>query len=207
MIVQANIFPRIRYTAGVDDELEPTPVSAAAVNEHVSDVCTAGEPSGAPGITLTGLVFETAGGLRRALAPGIESELGLGGLALEVLVRLERSPGARLRMTDLAAQTGLTPGGLTRAIDRLANAGFVCREACPDDRRGAFAALTPLGRARTDEALRRHERDIEALIAGVLNTDDTETLVALLRRLRDRVHPEAARVTSDPEAPETVGPS
>ena len=183
------------------------PVSVEARNEQVSDVCTAGDPSEAPGITLTGLVFETAGGLRRALAPGIESELGLGGLALEVLVRLERSPGTRLRMIDLAAQTGLTPGGLTRAIDRLANAGFVCREACSDDRRGAFAALTPLGRTRTDEALRRHERDIEALIAGVLNTDDTETFIALLRRLRDRVHPEAARVTADSEAPKTVPPS
>jgi DNA-binding MarR family transcriptional regulator len=191
----------------VDDKLEPTPVSVEAVNEHVSEVCAVDDPSRAPGITLTGLVFETAGGLRRALAPGIESELGLGGLALEVLVRLERSPGTRLRMIDLAAQTGLTPGGLTRAIDRLANAGLVCREACPDDRRGAFAALTPLGRTRTNEALRRHERDIAALIAGVLNTDDTETLIALLRRLRDRVHPEAARVTGDSEAPKTVPPS
>ena len=129
--------------------------------------------SDATGITLAGLVFETAGGLRRALSPGIESELGLGGLAFEVLVRLVRSPGAQLRMTDLAAQTGLTPGGLTRAIDRLADAGFVCREACPNDRRGAFATLTPLGQGGTAEAIRHHERDIETLIAGVLDADDT----------------------------------
>ena len=188
----------------MDEELEPTTVRVEATNEHVSEVCAADDPAESPGITLTGLVLETAGGLRRALAPGIESELGLGGLALELLVRLKRSPGTRLRMTDLAAQTGLTPGGLTRAIDRLANAGFVCREACPNDRRGAFAALTARGRRRTDEALRRHEQDIEALVAGVLSTDDTETLIALLRRLRDRVHPEAARVTGDSEAPENV---
>jgi DNA-binding MarR family transcriptional regulator len=153
------------------------------------------------GITLTGLILETAAGLRRALSPGIECELGLGGLAFEVLVRLERSPGARLRMTDLAAQTGLTPGGLTRTIDRLVEAGLVCRETCRHDRRGAFATLTALGRARTVEALRHHERDIETLIAGILDPDDTETLISLLRRLRDRVHPQAAHISHQAEVP------
>ncbi|MGP8163675.1 MAG: MarR family winged helix-turn-helix transcriptional regulator [Acidimicrobiales bacterium] len=180
---------------------ERTPEDSGVANEHVKGVVADRGQSDAPGITLAGLVFETAGGLRRALSPGIESELGLGGLAFEVLVRLARSPGARLRMTDLAAQTGLTPGGLTRAIDRLVDAGFVCREACPNDRRGAFATLTGLGQERTAEAIRHHERDIATVVADVLDADDIETLITLLRRLRDRVHPRAARVTSDAEDP------
>lgn len=173
----------------------------ADADEHVSGEADSEGSRQAAGITLAGLVFETAAGLRRALAPGIESELGLGGLAFEVLVRLERSPGSYLRMTDLAAQTGLTPGGLTRTIDRLVAAGLVCRQACPSDRRGAFAALTPLGRSRTSETLQRHGRDIELLLAGVFSTDDMETVVSLLRRLRDRVHPRAAQVSHDTEIP------
>jgi DNA-binding MarR family transcriptional regulator len=180
---------------------EPTRAAADGANGQVTALVAETGLAETSGITLTGLILETAGGLRRALAPGIESELGLGGLAFEVLVRLERSPGTRLRMTDLAAQTGLTPGGLTRAIDRLADAGLVCRETCRHDRRGAFATLTPLGRARTAEALRHHERDIETLIAGVLDPDDTETLIPLLRRLRDRVHPQAAHISHDTEVP------
>lgn len=188
------------------EETGSTASSTGTANEHVSGVPAEVGPEEAPGITLVGIVFETAAGLRRALAPGIESELSVGGLAFEVLVRLVRSPDARLRMTDLAAQTGLTPGGLTRAIDRLAAAGFVCREACSGDRRGAYATLTPSGRARIAAVLQRHERDIETLTAGVFDESDSETLVTLLRRLRDRVHPQAARVTTDPEEPGSALP-
>ncbi len=199
--MDSNIRWKIRYTATVANERQPPPEQVETANEHVSSVDSeAMVPSGS-GITLAGLVFETAGGLHRALAPGIESELGLGGLAFEVLVRLTRSPGTRLRMTDLAAQTGLTPGGLTRAIDRLVGAGFVCREECPNDRRGAFAMLTPLGQARTVEVLRHHEHDIDAVLAGVFDPDEIETLVSLLGKLRDRVHPQAKRISGDAEVP------
>jgi DNA-binding MarR family transcriptional regulator len=105
------------------------------------------------GITLVGLVFETAAGLRRALTPALYERIGVGGQSFDILVRLSRSPGGRLRMSDLAAQTGLTPSGLTRALDRLADAALVRREACPNDRRGAFASLTAEGRERMTAAL------------------------------------------------------
>jgi len=142
-------------------------------------------------ITLVGLVIETAAGLHRLLAPGLGRELGVGGQSFEILLRLSRSPGASLRMSDLAGQTGLTPSGLTRAIDRLSDAGLVARDSCPDDRRGAFAILTDLGRERMAEALVRHERDIDELLGGALPPADEETLCRLLRVLRDRVHPAA----------------
>ncbi|HVC24960.1 MAG TPA: MarR family transcriptional regulator [Acidimicrobiales bacterium] len=146
-------------------------------------------------ITLIGLVFETASGLRKVLTPGLEGELGVGGQSFEILMRLGRSGGGRLRMSDLAAQTTLTPSGLTRAIDRLVEAGLVSREVCPSDRRGAFARLTPLGQQRTREALARHERDVACLLSGVLDPDEQVALAALLRKLRDRVHPHASLVS------------
>lgn len=147
------------------------------------------------GVTLVGLIFESSLGLRRALAPAIECDLGISGLAVEVLIRLERSPGKRLRMTDLAAQTGLTPGGLTRAVDRLVEAGLVSRCSGAEDRRSWFAVLTSLGEERIAGALERHEREIASIVADVFDESDAESLVNLLRRLRDRVHPEAARIS------------
>lgn len=146
-------------------------------------------------ITLVGLVFETAAGLRRALAPGLSCELGVGGQSFEILLRLIRSSGGQLRMSDLAAQTGLTPSGLTRAVDRLVTAEFVERVSCGSDRRGAFARLTPLGQEKTAEALRRHEHDLSSVLGGVLGDEEAAELVTLLRKLRDRVHPEAALVS------------
>lgn len=148
-------------------------------------------------VTLVGLLLETAAGLRRELAPNIEGLLGVGGQAFEVLIRLARSPGQRLRMSDLAAQTGLSPGGLTRSVDRLVAAGLAARESCPNDRRGSFARLTPLGARRTAEALERHRHDVAALLDGLLSPAQARSLAELLRVLRDRVHPDAGLVSSD----------
>jgi DNA-binding MarR family transcriptional regulator len=145
-------------------------------------------------ITLVGLVFETASGLRHALGASLLDELGSGGQSFEILVRLGRSDGGRLRMADLAAQTGLTPSGLTRAVDRLVVAGLVERGSCPQDRRGAYAILTSLGVERTAAALQRHERDIAEILDGTLEPEEERELVELLRRLRDRVNPHAGLV-------------
>lgn len=148
-------------------------------------------------ITLVGLVLEAAAGLRRALAPSLETELGVGGQSFELLIRLARSEGGRLRMSDLAAQSGLTPSGLSRAVDRLVEEGLAERESCPSDRRGTFARLTPLGSERMQEALARHRAEVETLLAGVLDDGERTALVALLRKLRDRVHPEGGQVTEE----------
>lgn len=154
-------------------------------------------------ITLVGLLVEAAAGLRRVLAPALESELGVGGQSFDLLVRLARSEDGRLRMSDLAAQSGLTPSGLSRAVDRLVEEGLAGRESCPSDRRGTFARLTPLGRERMEEALARHARAVDELLEGVLRADERLVLAALLRRLRDRVHPEASLVSPD-ATPETI---
>ena len=140
------------------------------------------------GTTLVGLVLETAGGLRRLLDPRIEDQLGVGGQSFEILLRLSRSEDGRLRMSDLAAQTGITRSGLTHALDRLDEAGLVRREACSSDRRGMFALLTSCGNERMAVARAQHERDVAELLDEVLTDDDTAALAGLLRRLRDRVN-------------------
>lgn len=146
-------------------------------------------------ITLVGLVFETASGLDRVVSPPLERQYELARQELEILVRLTRTPGRRLRMSDLAAQTNLTPSGLTRAIDRLSAAGLVSREVCPEDRRGAFAALTAAGETRMSKALDLHRAQLAELLEGVLEPDEELAMVTVLRKLRDRVNPGASVVT------------
>ncbi len=146
-------------------------------------------------ITLVGLVFEAASGLHRAVGPPLERQCDLAGQDFEILIRLARTPGGRLRMSDLAAQTALTPSGLTRAIDRLSDAGLVSRQACPEDRRGAFAALTVSGEERMRQALDIHRMQLAELLEGALDPDEELALVAALRKLRDRVNPEASYLT------------
>jgi MarR family transcriptional regulator, 2-MHQ and catechol-resistance regulon repressor len=150
-------------------------------------------------ITLVGLILEAAAGLRRTLAPGLEGQLGVTGQAFEILLRLSRSPGHHLRMTDLSAQTGLTPSGLTRAVDRLEAAHLAVREVCPSDRRGAFATLTERGNEQTLLACERHRLDIDATLAGIFTAAEEVELARLLQRLRDAVFPEAALISAEPE--------
>ncbi len=147
-------------------------------------------------ITVVGLIFECAIGLRRRLGPSMEIATGVTGQAFEVLVRLYRSAGGSMRMSDLAAQTGLTRSGLTRALDRLVEGGLCRRESCSGDRRGTFAVLTDEGRSRVADAIAHHEREIDNLLAGVLGDDDETELIRLLKGVRQRVNPDAAFVSA-----------
>jgi DNA-binding MarR family transcriptional regulator len=63
----------------------------------------------------------------------------------EILVRLSESPDRRLRMSDLAAFSNQSRSRLTHAVNRLSELGWVAREVCESDRRGAFAVLTDDG--------------------------------------------------------------
>lgn len=147
------------------------------------------EPIDEPILTTVGLLLEAHFGLTRELERRLDRDAGLSVQWFEVLLRLARTPGHRLRMSDLAAQSTLTPSGLTRAVDRLTEAGLVCREACPDDGRVSYATLTDEGRDRIVAALPVHLRNIDEVLGGALGTDDLELLTDLLRKLRDAVHP------------------
>lgn len=70
----------------------------------------------------------------------------------DVLVTLEYEPDGRLRMSDLAERVLLSKSGLTRLVDRLEAKGWVKREACDKDRRGAYAVLTPTGQKMRESA-------------------------------------------------------
>jgi len=103
----------------------------------------------------------------------------------DVLAALSEAPRRRLRLSELAREVVLSRSGLTRLVDRLEAAGLIRREACPDDRRGTLAVLTPAG----DAALRRtwpaYARGIDAHFARHLDDDEARALSTALGRIRD----------------------
>jgi DNA-binding MarR family transcriptional regulator len=143
-----------------------------------------------PRLTAMGLLVETYKGLWSTLAPQLRDH-GMTETEFEVLLRLRRSPGQRLRMSDLAAQTALSTSGITRVVDRLERDGLVCRETCVSDRRGFWAALSDQGRARIDGALDGHTALIEQYFTGRLSSNELDALTATLRKVRDVVRPGA----------------
>ena len=149
-----------------------------------------GDPLDDDRLTLTGLLIESSVGLRTQLGQRLEEECGLSLQWFDLLIRLARSPGHRLRMAELAAQTVLTPSGLTRAVDRLEEVGLIARTACPSDRRGAFAVLTDEGFRRVRTAVPIHLVHLEEHLT-VLSESERSQLKDLLRKIRDHVNPEA----------------
>jgi MarR family transcriptional regulator, 2-MHQ and catechol-resistance regulon repressor len=171
---------------------------ADTAGDQGPDPSGGGAPLDDPLLTTMGLFFEAHAGLTRALERHLEDECGLSVQWFEVLLRLARTPGRRLRMSDLASQTTLSTSGLTRAVDRLESAGLVRREPCPSDRRGSFAVLTDPGRERITTAVPVHLAQVRELLAAAFDGDEVDDLTGLLRSLRDTINPDAARASHDP---------
>ncbi len=142
-------------------------------------------------LTTAGLLFEAHAGLAAALERRLVDECALSGQWFELLLRLARSPGHRLRMCDLAAQVALSPSGLTRAVDRLEESGLVVREHCPEDRRVSYASLTPAGLARIEAAVPVHLQHLDEYFVSVLTPEELEQLGVAMRKVRDHVNPGA----------------
>lgn len=147
-----------------------------------------------PRLTEIGLLFEAARGIRTRLEPAWANN-GLSLLDFTVLMRLSRSAGYRLRMTDLAAQGQLSTSGATRLVDRLERNGLARREPDAVDRRSSYAVLTEEGAARVAAALPEYLKILDEWFIGVLSAEQRAALSGALRTLRDATFPDAARVS------------
>jgi DNA-binding MarR family transcriptional regulator len=101
----------------------------------------------------------------------------------DVLWALERAPSGRLRMHELASQTVITRSNITRLVDRLEAAGLVARERDGEDRRGAFALLTPAGRRMRGEMWKVYGPAIAQLFDAHMTEPEAATLRACLLRI------------------------
>lgn len=119
----------------------------------------------------------------RGLSAELLEEHGLTINDYEALLKLSRAEGSRLRRVDLARQLLLTPSGVTRLLEGLESAGYVCKAECASDARVAYAELTPEGRTKLKQASRSHVASIRALFGARFNEGELATLAALLERL------------------------
>lgn len=156
-----------------------------------------------PRLTAVGLFVEAHLGLVAKLAPRF-AEYGLSETEYEVLLRLARTPGGRLRMSDLSAQTSLSTSGITRVVDRLEHDGLTARQSCETDRRGTWARITEAGMERVVSVLGPHLDDVEKWFTGRLTNDQLSALTDALRVIRDAVHPDAVAGVAVDDKPAAI---
>ena len=142
------------------------------------------EPAQDERITALGLFIEAYASVMDHMERELATVTDLSSPEFGVLLRLARTPGEHLRMTELAAGAGLSTSGMTRLVDRLEAAGLVDRKACPSDRRGLEAILTPKGRKVVDKVVPVHLESIQRHIVEPLGSD-LPKLEQTMRVLRD----------------------
>jgi MarR family 2-MHQ and catechol resistance regulon transcriptional repressor len=135
-------------------------------------------------ITAYGLLLEAHRRLSQVFERSAEARSGLSSAPIEVLLRVGRSPEGRLRMTDLACQLGLTSGGVTRLVDRVVEAGYIERAACPGDRRVQWVVLTPAGQRKLGEVLDVHLDELQHEFVDRLTPAEMQALTSALDKLR-----------------------
>src|SRR5450755_2929697 len=81
----------------------------------------------------------------RELDRRLLADHGFGVDAYGLLVTLVSAPEGTLTIGDLGERRNLSPSGISRSIDRLANAGLVQRSTNPIDRRSLLIRLTHEG--------------------------------------------------------------
>ena len=87
-----------------------------------------------------------------------------------------------LLLGDVQKKILLSSGGVTYAIDRLAEKGLVERRECASDRRARYAALTTRGTALIEDVFPAHAGAIEQVM-GTLTPREQEQAIELLRKL------------------------
>jgi DNA-binding MarR family transcriptional regulator len=103
----------------------------------------------------------------------------------EILVALSEAPGRRLRMNQLAEMCQSSRSRLSHAVNRLEEAGWVRREACPTDRRGALAVMTDKGFAAIEAAAPGHVEGVRRHVFDVLSPEQIRQLGEISAAIRD----------------------
>ena len=98
----------------------------------------------------------------------LQADSGLSLAEYEVLVQLSETPGGRLRPFQLGQALDWEQSRLSHLLSRMTRRGFVTREECPGDGRGALVALTAAGRAAIESAAPGHVAAVRKLVFDAL---------------------------------------
>ena len=122
-----------------------------------------------------------------ALVPALDRDLQAAtGLPLtwyDVLLELNAAAERRLSMGQLGQRAVVSRTWVSRVVDQLVAAGLVTREANPDDRRSAYAAITPAGRDRLRAAAPVYLDGIARHFTSRMTPAEARTVAAALEKV------------------------
>jgi DNA-binding MarR family transcriptional regulator len=139
-------------------------------------------------------LLETHRQLTRELDAELQAASGVGLSELELLGRLAAADGRRLRMSALAAASGLSLSRVSRIVDALERRGLVERQPCPGDARAINARLTDGGLELARAAQATHFAGVQRRFFDRLSADEVGVLAAVFSRFTPRAAEECGPV-------------
>jgi DNA-binding MarR family transcriptional regulator len=127
--------------------------------------------------------------LQAQLDRELQAEAGFPHTYYEVLVRLSEAPGRALRMSDLATASLSSRSRISHAVSRLEDLGWVRRETCPEDRRGAVAVLTDEGFDVLARAAPAHVEGVRSHLFDQLTAEQVHQLGQICEALVEHLRP------------------
>jgi MarR family transcriptional regulator, organic hydroperoxide resistance regulator len=112
----------------------------------------------------------------------LRAEFGLSVALFELMAAIADAPGCRVH--DLAAELGVSTGGVSKLVDRLESAGLCRRLPNPADRRSSLVELTPAGQRTCAGAGLAVDEELRGLLTGSLSVAQVSELTSTLRALR-----------------------
>lgn len=129
------------------------------------------------------LFLETFALVMRNLERRIKEDEAIPATWFDVLLHLHEAPESRLRIGELGESLVLTPSNATRLLDRLEMAGYIRREATPEDRRAVFIVLTGEGKAAFMRTLPGNRLRVEEVFIRHLDDKDFRVLHRALSKV------------------------
>jgi DNA-binding MarR family transcriptional regulator len=142
-------------------------------------------------------LLETHKQLTRALDAELDARHGLSLSGVELLGRLAAADGRQLRLSALAAESGLSLSRVSRIVDHLEDRGLVERKQCDADARAVNACLTAPGLALAGEAQATHLEIVRERFYDRLDPAEIDTLTAVFGRFA----PDAAETCTTEQRP------
>lgn len=133
-----------------------------------------------------GLVFMNTQ-LHAHLARALQADSDLSYADFQVLVSLTDQEDDRARISELADLLQWERSRLSHHIKRMEARALLERASCPEDGRGQYIAVTPIGRAAIEKAAPGHAALVRDLVFPDVSDDELRTLIDVIDRVRERL--------------------
>ena len=125
--------------------------------------------------------------MRERLSQDQEEGAGFSVEEYGLLVQLSEAEGRRLRMSSLAALGLYSRSRLSHSISRLVDKGWVTKEPCDTDRRGAWAVLTKAGFEALEAAAPIHIDSVREHLLDPLTSEQIAQLGQICATLAEHL--------------------